>query len=572
MLFKTIANKFKANKIPATLLEKYCVMAMSVMTGRHDFAPFATLKVEKDFHLYGARMKVTLGNQDKFLLDWAYDQKILNRSTFQSSKTKASPDDSEEDYTLYSLIDHSSTYPNDDSSWGIETVRAVQDLAELVKIISTTDNLKSNALIAITSLATESDFFKAIAAELHCWLYDKENNINIALQEIGKIADNSLVRAIRHNELVSTDKLLQRTANYIAQARNKVLLRNKIQTIYDQIANLIIENTIAERIWEDYQRFFLSGSQDKNNTVGLPQTLSAIRLAHACTSLLRNFLSFAGLNHKKAIPIKDSINKIISILDDRNMIDRQSLWCFKENDGSKALDTLLKDQSDISEGSLLEIYQAITPIVFKIIEGCALILQTYGPYQYRDQPKLLTPPRFILMWDIIGSSKVNDREAKLTPNILRYNEIITNTKPATVEHFESTTDDGNGVVCTTFNDILAVFEILSNTLSSDGYNFRAGVSVNLQGSLNYYPQSKLLGGRAYEHAARVRDYFKEIQKKEKEPAAPFLIVEEFAQRWAEQENEWPLSGYRIEEIEEQYKPRVANSLAVKLFILTKDNV
>jgi hypothetical protein len=104
----------------------------------------------------------------------------------------------------------------------------------------------------------------------------------------------------------------------------------------------------------------------------------------------------------------------------------------------------------------------------------------------------------------------------------------------------------------------------------------AGVEVNVQGRLNYYPRSKALGGRAFEHAARICSMFKELETSPGrwhgddvpiEPEGNYLIIGEFAHRYAEKEGAWNFVGWTIVEPPGEYEPRVRASLPISVTIV-----
>jgi hypothetical protein len=135
-------------------------------------------------------------------------------------------------------------------------------------------------------------------------------------------------------------------------------------------------------------------------------------------------------------------------------------------------------------------------------------------------------------------------------------------------------DDGNGLICSSFADVIAVFIVLTEVFRD--VPFRAGCEANLQGRLNYYPESRALGGRAFEHAARIAAMFKEIGTARDrwigdpvtaEPSGSYLAVGEFARRYATAEGAWPTANVGQQELNGQYLARVRTALPISVSLI-----
>jgi hypothetical protein len=222
-----------------------------------------------------------------------------------------------------------------------------------------------------------------------------------------------------------------------------------------------------------------------------------------------------------------------------------------------------------------EAFPSIRDLVLEIANRCERVLQVHGIDQKNEQPYVLPPPRYIMMWDIIGSTEQEDRNT-IEPLIVDVNRRIKETIGDRIQDFHADSkDDGNGFICEHFTDALTAFQLLNENFH--GYRFRAGCDVNLQGQLNYYPKSKTLGGRAYEYAARVMAFFKEIRNSalwsgasipSESAETSYMTVSEFAKRYAQEEGAWPTSGtYIVNELGGRYKARVNASLPMSLTIL-----
>jgi hypothetical protein len=134
------------------LFEKFCVLALSVATDHQNLTPFRQLDIKKRFHLYGARPSLVTGQEEEYLLDWAIWHGILSRSY--------SDPDSSEYVARYSLAaDINTTYPKEECPWDNYVKEALEDLATLIREIQNTRGLRTAALVAITSLASN---------QLHC--------------------------------------------------------------------------------------------------------------------------------------------------------------------------------------------------------------------------------------------------------------------------------------------------------------------------------------------------------------------------------------------------------------------
>jgi len=179
-----------------------------------------------------------------------------------------------------------------------------------------------------------------------------------------------------------------------------------------------------------------------------------------------------------------------------------------------------------------------------------------------------------MMWDIRGSTNQESRDA-FEPKIATANRRIAMTLGSRALDFRpASRDDGNGLVCEGFSDVLAVFQILLEVF--EALPFRAGCEANIQGRLNYYPKSKALGGRAFEHAARIANMFKEIRDNPgcwmrsmppAEPEGSYLLVGEFARRFAQKEGVWPPANFDAQDPPGEYEARVRAALPISVAIV-----
>jgi hypothetical protein len=573
LLFETLSGQLGTSELPPLLLEKFCVLALDVATDKNvALAPMSTPEITKGFHLYGARCVITTGQHQEFLLNWAVEHGVLiGPSTEHLSETRGQ-------YQLDPNVE--GLYPEKECPWDEDTKEALQDLAALVKEIHGAPGLKNQALIALTSVATRREFHKAVAAELDLWLHDPRYSVYDGLKILGRLAariNDSRPIASGDKELKEANASLVHTARFTAQVYEKTELAEKKADIYRQIGEVAGRDALTKRVWRKLQASLESRAQPENYSPGRDEVLSALRIAYRTNGMLRDLLGSAGYTDalNRAKPLEESLNLLRQLLGDPHQVDQVTRSMFEATAQRPSVDSLIGEALVHLPGSFPEAFSYLRPVIIEIAARCEEVLRLYGGEEYQERFLLLEPPRFIVMWDIRGSSEVENRD-QLEPLITKANRQILGTLRDNALDFRAESkDDGNGLICSRFSQVLTVFQILTEVFHDR--SFRAGCEVNLQGRLNYYPESKSLGGRAFEHAARIAAMFKELKSdpahwsnasSPSEPDSSYLIVGEFARRYAEREREWNVSAYEVEEPDGQFEARVRGALPISVTILT----
>jgi hypothetical protein len=568
LLYEKLAAEFQGDAtLPRLLFEKYCVLALSVMSDYSKLSPLRELDFAKGFHLYGARMTINVGKEKKFLTDWAVEQGILERGG------KIHENENMGDYRL---IDLEETYPRNECPWDDAVKDSLEDLAHFVVNISNAKGLKGNALVTLTSLASKVELHKAVEAELHYWLHDKSYSIYHALQAIGELASKANRENLTKRDLNEVNLILQHTANFATQTSEKNKLYQSHQDIFKEIDALVTGDKNDRRIWRDLRKILDSRGVSEKFSSGLDQTLSALRIAYGTNGLLRDLLSHAGYKDPQGRekPLEKSIERLLRIFNNPDKVDVVTKVAFGEKDGMTDVIELLEEAKTELPLDFPEAFKALRPVFSRIAGCCEQILRDFGSEAFRENPQPLEPPKYILMWDVRGSTTAESRELEIDPLVEKINRRIARTFGDRISDFNpDSRDDGHGLVCSKFSDVIAAYKILKDVYRTK--HIRAGVEVNMQGRLNYYPRSKALGGRAFEHAARICNLFKEIKTSQsrwngehppEEPDGNYLVVGEFARRFGEEEGSWPPDSLVVNEPEGNYKARINAAIPVSVII------
>src|SRR5204862_546306 len=157
-------------------------------------------------HLYGARSVLATGQQQSFLLDWAVDHRILTRD---QSNTRL--------YRLNPNVE--AVYPRSESPWDEDVKDAVEDLAVFTRVIHETGGLKDNALVTITSLATNCETHKALEAELDLWLHHPRYSVYDGIHQLAELAKIAESGSIPQQKLQQANEGLAHVANFTAQVQ-----------------------------------------------------------------------------------------------------------------------------------------------------------------------------------------------------------------------------------------------------------------------------------------------------------------------------------------------------------------
>ena len=566
LLFRKLSKALGTKNLPRLLFEKYCVLALSNAPTDPTLEALRTLETYKRFHLYGARQALTLGNRVRFLLDWARDQRIL---------LDAGPDDEAAgEYALNEALEAS--YPSSDCPWDEHAQDAIEDLAAFSVKVAKARGLGPRALVLLTSVATQAELKLAIEAELDLWLHDRRFSVYHAIQALGELAQIGPPARPSKAHLERANIALSRTANFSAQVAEKVRLAKERSSIWSLVETIVMDDTFPMRVWRGVSQTLDSRLARESRASGFVEILSALRVAYAANRLLRDLLACAGYVDPKSRsePIDKSIVLFRNRLNDTNSIDPVVHGLFTGSDGGGNVDALAGEALAELPCPFPRAFDLIRPVILQVAGRCEDILRAFGSEEFHETPIPLDPPQYIMMWDIRGSSEAERRE-DLDRLIETANTRLLTVLGSNAREFRpESRDDGNGMVCVTFASVLQAFRVLMECYTD--VPLRAGVEVNMQGRLNYFPKSKVLGGRAFEHAARIAAMFKEIDPAKgdskrwsggalpAEPAGSYLVVGEFARRYAEAERNWPPQKLRVVPLAGQYTARVHHAIPVTI--------
>jgi hypothetical protein len=566
LLFEKLSEAIGSKDLSPLVFEKFCALALCVANDVETLKPLQSLGISKLFHLYGARPALILGKKAEFLTEWAVNQNILNR-------VKSDTDELKYNYSLQHNIETS--YPARECQWDEDVKDGLEDLAKLVAAIYK-DKKTSSMLVALTSTATKDELQQALEGELQLWLSDNAASVYRGLNKLTWLAEIVKVKSPSADQLESVNSVLSSTANFTAQVKVKTELAEKRLEIYKQIDELAATETSMKRCWRKLRTTLDGRINSESNTSGLREITSVLRIAHFTNNILRDLLTLAGYKHTRSAGLGQSLNQLQNLLDDREKIDYATKTIFSATDSKQDIASFITAVKNLSLDDFSEVFPEVRKLILEIAGRCEQVLRTYGIDKLDERFDVISPPRYIMMWDIKNSTAHESRDP-IESLIVNANRQIKETFRSRIMDFHADSkDDGNGFVCESFTDVLTAFQILNDVFHA--YPFRAGCDVNLQGKLNYYPKTKTLGGRAFEYAARVAAFYKELKINPAiwsgSPVPPeptdtsYMIVSEFAKRYAEQEKAWPSDKtYKITELEGMYEARVNASFPVSLTIL-----
>jgi len=570
LLFEKLSEAYGKAEVPPLLLEKYFTLALCVAVDVGVLLPLQSsdIKLKKLFHLYGARTGVKFEQETEFLTEWAVSQNILTRS-----KTSGFSED--DDTCNYRLNKKINTFcPKEECPWDHKVGDGLEDLAALVVAIN--EKLKGNALVALTSTASKRELQYALEAELQLWLYDKSASVYKGIAELDQLVENMSVNPPTKEQLKNVNNVLSNTANFTAQVKKKLDMEKKLDETYDMITEVAAAKTRTKRFWRDI-RFTLEGRvSNESASPGLSEITSTLRIAHTATRILRELLTMAGFTSDRSIGLEQSLDLLQAVLDNPDMVDPITRSMFTDIDLKKDITQLITIAKSQPMDNLLEAFPAVRKLIMEIAARCEKVLKTHGIDHKSEPSEIIPQPYYVMMWDIIGSTSVETRN-KLEAAIVDVNKRIKDTFGTQIIGFNADSkDDSNSFACRNFEVVLTVFKLLNDYFYD--YKFRAGCDVNVLGELIYYPKSKTLGGRCHEYTARLRDFFKEVNKDTSlwsgKPVpdnlinASYMVVGEFAERYAKNEKTWPKDNtYKIDKLDGTYNSRVSDSIPISLLII-----
>ena len=568
-LLRGFPKEYLQNGIPAVVLEKCFVIAFTF--------PFTELKegvadlgITKGFDLYGARsyFKNSDGSEHS-LLEWLTAQDVLKRQ----------PNDS---YKINDTIFDNKNYwedANKELSLTYSAQDKLEDIANFCYVVSR--QINENALVSITSLSNEREYWKAISAELSLWLNHPRYSIYNCIHKLDELSVSAMPDSFL---MTSCNKLLEKNANFTAQVKNKKELFEKFNKDIIKIDEIIeaSNNKSINRVWRNVKESINQRKNKESNASFNNDVLSVLRIAHTITSTCRTLLNkagykYAGTGEPKSIKIyleerllkiiTESPNLVKNHFQDRNII----------KDLRKAIDEF--DETD----NFYQTYQKLRGLLGKMIVVCDNLYEKVATEPKQYSHRTLNPPVYVVMWDMRNSTSVENRSDIEQNVIFPINEKIKSLlKNNPFQTFEESSDDGNCFLTANFNDVVSAFTIISGIAKDNDVTFRMGCDVNYEGELRVYPSLKknLFAGRVFEYAARTTSLYKEVKNDSKswignsfiykEPATSYLLVSEFAKRKAVSDGQWDFSNINIQEFDGEYLPRVkqGTSIPYKIFQLT----
>ncbi|MEX0813157.1 MAG: hypothetical protein WD048_13140 [Chitinophagales bacterium] len=571
-LLKNLSEFFEDKHIPAILLEKYLVLTLSDSFGFEDLdrKPISGLGIFIKYDKYGARSCFTEGNENSYFLEWAKDRGLI----FQNPKSKKYhiAKDISENYDLNELDIVKSLDYN------------FKDLAEFCKVVG-----DQELLVAITSLGSSSEYWKALSAELRLWLYHRKHNIYNCLNELLYLEKNNTAK------LESVNETLYENANFTAQVTLKKELYNDFDNVILNIDKRVKEydKRIVGRIWDTLREKIKIRKISDSKESDLNELIITLRIAHIVSSACRTFLTKAGFKtdekHKdKTISFRlESILNVIEASNDRNDEHYSHLLygVFQKSQVIKNIKILLIDLNKHEDTlSYDELIKRCYRVFVHVADTCDECYSLFADIEHKSKSlennsfQTLPPPQYLVMWDVIGSTSIEDRvgleQNVLFPitekiNLILKEEVVT-----------LSADDGNFAIVENFMDVLSIFSIIKSCSTENNVRFRIGCDVNFQGELRYYPNRKIHAGREFEVVSRTTNFYKEISNDDStwtskkpviEPDRTYLIITEFVKRIAESNNDWEISNdYTLEELPGTYQPRLRKNSVIpyKVFTIT----
>jgi hypothetical protein len=577
-----------ATEIPATLLEKFTVMAM--MPSRNaSLHPFRNFGLRKGFHLFGARPYVLVRDRKKWFVEWAKNRHVLMQKGTGRDNT----------YGLNTGL--SEIYPPHESKIGEDTADAVTDLARFAALLHSKAGMRTDALVLITTVATPRDLHYALEAELDLWLNDENASITHVTQYLGALANEARAGRPVEDRLSSVDRILGSNALTTAQAKKKNGLFDKREELFAAISKVVADSDdeLIRRAWRDVKQGIDDRVSDERDTSGLGQIQGALVVAAKLTLVLRDLLVVAGLKSEHSRPLHETVLELRELLLEgtvrgTQVVDEVVLGHLRSADQVN-VDELLGEIAD-AQGTLsfVEASDRLLVVARSVAESFESIFDRYGTLKEQQHSLGIEPPRYIVLWDVRGSSQLekqdeeNRLQEKRNERLRLANRRIEATLGKRIVAFSpDSVDDGNGFIAHKFRDVLVAFQIIRDAFGET--KFRMGCDVNVNGALSYFstldgnrltPEKGYYGGRAYEFAARTMSLFSELTKDPDrwkgaspptEPVGSHLIVTEMAGRHAQGEVglKWPKSLRPIP-VEGQYLPRVKIAIPFDISLYEAD--
>jgi hypothetical protein len=556
--------------IPAVVLEKSLVIAL---TNSFHFDALQedcinSLGITKKFDLYGARSYFK--NSDgsgHYLLDWLKFQNVLIPQSNGSYKINNA------------IFDNQEYWPDAKKELSI-TFSAQDKLEDIARFCYTVSSrINENALVSITSLSTEREYWQAISAELSLWLSHPKYNIYNCIHKLDELSS-----VVSNNSLMnSCNSLLEGNANFTAQITAKKTLFEKFDEDMIKINNVVAtSDTSIQRVWRDIKEGICQRRRQSRASFN-DDVLSVLRISHITTSICRTLLNKAGYKYQGTRTpknIKFYLESLLqTITDSPNLIKSH----FQDKEVLCELRNVIINYDETDDFSTT--YRKLRKLLGNIVLVCDNLYEEIATEHKPRSSKSLNPPVYVVMWDMRNSTSVDNRNDIEQQVIFPINEKIktmlkNSRNPFQV--FEESSDDGNCFLTNNFNHVISAFTIISGVANENNVAFRMGCDVNYEGELHVYTslEKNLFAGRAFEYAARTTSLYKEVKNDPKlwigkrfiydEPSTSYLLVSEFAKRKAYSDNQWNFSNINIIEFDGEYLPRVkqGTSIPYKVYQLT----
>jgi hypothetical protein len=562
-------NDYLKNGIPVVVLEKSLVIAL---TNSFHFDALQedcinSLGITKKFDLCGARSYFK--NSDgsgHYLLDWLESQDVLKQQANDSYKVNSKIFDNHE-YWADAKKELSITSSAQDK---------LEDIANFCYTVAS--KINEDALVSITSLSTEREYWQAMSAELSLWLNDPKYNIYKCIHKLDELSsgipDNSLLNFC--------NSLLENNANFTAQVSTKKTLFEKFDNDMVEIDKVVeMSNTPTKRVWRDIKEG-INYRRIQNRASFNDDVISVLQISHITTSICRTLLNKAGLPYSGAgIPktIKSYLDSLLSTINSSPILIKNH---FQDKGVLDELRNVIINYDEAAD--FINTYQKLRKLLGNIVLVCDNLYEEIAtePKQHSSRP--LNPPVYVVMWDMRNSTSVDNRN-DIEQNVIfpindKIKKMLKNSRNQ-FQVFEESSDDGNCFLTANFNDVISAFTIISKIAKDNDVTFRMGCDVNYEGELHVYTSLKknLFAGRAFEYAARTTSLYKEVTNPNvwignsfsySEPSASYLLVSEFAKRKAFSDNQWNFSNINIMKFNGEYLPRVkpGTSIPYKVYQLT----
>lgn len=512
---------------PATVFEKYLVLAFSgLFVDDARLADCVQMAYERRFHLYGARLAFA-GDHGRFFLEAT------------TSVIRRIPPKRPGEPALVSVTPQADLlYPVSESPWNEDSDvgDALADIAHFVANCLTRSDFRVDALVYVSTLATNEDAIAAIVAELDLWLTSVGTSIHRSLADVGAIvAAPQPDRSIRATEARQT---LQRVANYTAQIREKLLLCSKGERILTSIDESITpDDVVSKRVWRRIRRGIdrRAGATRRlaapELTTAFPTIQAAHRLAHRTTSLLRSFVSHVVPDERKES--KTMVRALGLLLGELSDATSYPLLQYAADSELKAVIAIVSETLAAVPSADTTLFQSIRKVVLFVAE---VIDSAIAPLRHRGVPRQVDPvgePMYVIAWDVRRSTAFG----QLVNERIDYQESLRRSvrriMPNTGRGASFTVDDGNRVVVPDEETAVRVATVLSS--GAGRFGLRIGIHRSEPRELVFEARTGEPTGPAVERASRYASAFREPPSSWErevpvEPEGVYVIVGERARR------------------------------------------